>query len=98
MDAIGRLLRRVRQGVPPLEFDELGRTARSQPRETDAGPRIVINTDYPLYATLGETEEYLAETVFLHLLVQDAETTLSPKELGERLDQMLFLWGEVTAT
>jgi hypothetical protein len=64
---------------------------------TDAGPRIVINTSYPLYDRLGETEEYLAETVFLHLLVEDAETALTPKDLGERLDQLLFVWAEVMA-
>lgn len=96
-DAIGRLLRRVQAGVPPIEFDDLGRTSRTQLRVTDAGPRIVINTTYPLYDRIGETEEYLAETVFLHLLVEDAETSLSPKDLGERLDQLLFVWAEVMA-
>ena len=94
-DAIGRLLRRVRSGVPPIEFDDLGRTSRTQLRQTDAGPRIIVNTSYPLYERLGETEEYLAETVFLHLLVEDSEIALTPKELGERLDQLLFVWAEV---
>lgn len=94
-DAIGKLLRRMSAGVPPLEFDDLGRTSRTQLRETDSGPRIVVNTAHPLYERLGETEEFLAETMFLHLLLEDPEVGMSPKELGDRLDQLLFVWSEV---
>ncbi|MBN9493294.1 ATP-binding protein [bacterium] len=96
-DPIGRLLRRVRTGVPPIDFDDLGPTSRTQQLMTDAGPRIVINTAFPLFPRLGETEEYLAETVFLHLLTDDAESSLAPKDLGERLNELLLVWAEVTA-
>jgi hypothetical protein len=97
-DAIGRLLRRVQSGVPPVDFDDLGRTGRSQRRMTDAGPQIVINTTFPLYERLGETEDYLAETLFLHLLAEDEDTGLSPKEVSQRLDDLLFVWADVMAS
>lgn len=95
-DAIGRLLRRVQKGVPPIEFDDLGRTARSQTRQTDAGPRIVVNTAYPLYEGLGETMEYLAESIFLHLLTEEEAHQLQARDLTDRLDELLFVWREVT--
>jgi hypothetical protein len=94
-NAIGRLLRRVSRGVPRIDFDDLGRTSRTQQKQTDAGPMIIVNTVHPLYDRLGETEEYLAETVFLHLLTEGEEASLTPKELSERLDELLFVWAQV---
>jgi hypothetical protein len=96
-DPIGRLLRRVNAGVPPIDFDNLGRTSRSQLR-TQPEPRIVINRDYPLFPTLGDTDEYLVETVLLHLLTQDEDdAVMRPRELAARLDELMFVWQGVTS-
>lgn len=96
-DAVGRLLRRLHGGVPPIDFDDLGRTARTQTRPTENGPYIIVNTAFPLYERFGETEEYLAESVFLHLLREDEESSLSANEAAQHLDDMLFTWREVVA-
>lgn len=96
-DAVGRLLRRYQTGVPPVDFDDLGRgNKRSDWRDSAGGREVVVNTSYPLYAELGETEGYLAETIILHLLREDKETcVLSAVEAATRLDQMLWAWQEV---
>ena len=72
-DAVGRLLRRHQGGIPPIEFDQLGRASRSQWRHAEQGRSIVLNTDYPMYKSVGETDEYVFESALLQLLADDSE-------------------------
>jgi len=87
--AVGRLLRRYTSGVPRIDFDSLGRGLRSQWRASPQGREIVINTSFPMYGRIGETEDYLFETVVLHLLA-DEEDPLPYSEAREKLDQIVW--------
>ena len=89
-DAVGRLLRRYGGNVPPIEFDQLGRTARSQWRDSDRGRSIVLNTDYPIYERFGDTEEYMLESAVMHLLTEDGEK-LPYATAIEKLDEIVWL-------
>jgi len=95
--AIGRLLRRFKGSVPRLEFDDLGKSKRSQwKRETGREVTVVVNTAYPLYAELGETESYLAETLLRQMLEEPLEGDApSLNDAKLRLDEALWEWRRV---
>ena len=91
-DAVGRLLRRYGGNVPPIEFDQLGRAGRSQWRDSEQGRSIVLNTDYPIYERLGETEEYILESAVMHLLTESGEEASLPYAAAvEKLDEIVWL-------
>ena len=89
-DAVGRLLRRYGGNIPPIEFDQLGRTARSHWRDSERGRSIVLNTDYPIYERFGETEEYILESAVMHLLTEDG-VKLPYGTAIEKLDEIVWL-------
>jgi hypothetical protein len=75
-EAVGRLLRRYSSGVPRIDFDALGKGLRSQWRESAEARVIIVNTSFPMYERIGETEDYLFETVVLHLLGEEEDPLL----------------------
>ena len=86
---VGRLLRRV-GGMPQVRLDALGdKTPRTQWRDDDTDRIIVVNTDYPLYSSLGAMEEYIFESILLHVLDDDQNVSLS--ESREIFDQLIWL-------
>jgi len=87
--AVGRLLRRYSSGVPRIEFDALGKGLRSQWRESAEGRVIVVNTSFPMYERIGETDDYLLETALLQLLDQE-EDPLSYADARRRLDEIVW--------
>lgn len=89
-DAVGRLLRKYGTNIPPIEFDQLGRTGRSQWRGSERGRSIVLNTDYPMYERLGETSEYILESAVMHLLTEDSEA-IPYATAVEKLDEIVWL-------
>lgn len=88
-DAVGRLLRRYKGGVPPFDFDALGRGPRSQIRDSEKGQTLVINTDFPMYENIGYTEDYLLETAVLQLLDQEQDP-LTYEDARARLDEIVW--------
>ena len=74
----------------PIEFDQLGRTARSHWRDSERGRSIVLNTDYPIYERFGETEEYILESAVMHLLTEDG-VKLPYGTAIEKLDEIVWL-------
>lgn len=90
-NAVGRLLRRYQaEGFPRIEFDDLGANPRTQWRDDRAA--IVINTAYPLYDELRETDGYLADCVVSHLVGAEGGET-DEREL--RIDELLWEWHRV---
>ena len=90
-DAVGRLLRRYGGNVPPIEFDQLGPTGgRSQWRDSARGRSIVLNSDYPLYKGIGETDEYVFESAVMRLLTEDGEAVPYGAAI-EKLDDIVWL-------
>ena len=89
-DAVGRLVRRYSGGVPPIVFDALGRTPRTDWRVTDGRREIVINTDFPMYKSLGLDEDYLLEAVMLHLLTEN-EDELLYDDARQRLEEVIWI-------
>ena len=89
-DAVGKLIRRYAGNVPPIEFDQLGRAGRSQWRDSERGRSIVLNTDYPMYGRIGETEDYIFESAVMHLLTEDSEAVPYTAAV-EKLDEIVWL-------
>jgi len=87
--AVGRLLRRYSSGVPRIDFDALGKGLRSQWRESAEGRVIIVNTSFPMYGRIGETEDYLFETVVLHLL-GEGEDPLPYADARQKLDEIVW--------
>lgn len=85
-DAVGRLLRRV-GGMPQVIYDSLGQqTERTQWRDQENGGRaIVINKDYPLYASLGSNEDYVFESIVSHLVYDETQSVQEARELFDRI-------------
>ena len=89
-NAVGRLLRRYKGGIPEIEFDDLGKsTPRTQWRDNGKKRHIVINTGFPMFPSIGETEDYLFEAVVLHLL-DDLQGDQPFRETLARLDQIVW--------
>lgn len=65
------------------------KTPRTQWRDEDNDKVIVVNTDYPLYSSLGANEEYIFESILLHVLDDDQNLSLS--ESREIFDQLIWL-------
>ena len=88
-DPVGRLLRRADK-MPKVDFDRLGnQTPRIQMREEDDGVQtIVINTDYPLYQSMGGNEDYVFESLVAHFVQQE---TVSVVEANALFDQIIWL-------
>ncbi len=88
-DPVGRLLRRVSE-IPPVILDALGaQTSRTQWRDADDGIRsIVVNTDYPLYTSLGSNEDYVFESLVRHLVDEDSASVAEARDL---FDQIIWL-------
>lgn len=89
-DAVGRLVRKYGSNIPAIEFDQLGRTGRTHWRGSDRGRSIVLNTDYPMYERLGETEEYILESAVMHLLTEDTEAIPYATAVA-KLDEIVWL-------
>ncbi len=91
-DAVGSLLRRTGGDIPKIDYEHLGQGKRSQwgaPGET-----IVINTDYPLYEE--ESDQYLVETICLHLLNEDESFKNAPISATlEQIDRIVWAWADV---
>ena len=83
--AVGTLLRLV--GGMQVEFDHLGQqTERTQWRDQENGGRaIVINKDYPLYASMGSNEDYAFESIVSHLVYEETESVSEARELFDRI-------------
>ncbi len=90
-DPVGRLVRRV-GGMPDVIYDQLGKqTPRTQSREQENRVHaIVINTDYPLYASLGESEDYVFESLIAHIVYNESESS-SISEAQRLFDQLVWL-------
>ena len=90
-DAVGRLIRRV-GGLPEVAYDGLGeQTPRTQMRDQENGIRaIVINTDYPLFTSLGDNEDYVFESLVAHIVYNEVETS-SISEASRLFDQLVWL-------
>ena len=73
-------------------YDQLGKqTPRTQSREQENRVHaIVINTDYPLYASLGENEDYVFESLVAHIVYNEPETS-SISEAQRLFDQLVWL-------
>lgn len=87
--AVGRLLRRYSSGVPRIDFDALGKGLRSQWRKSEHGRVIIVNTSFPMYQRIGETEDYLFETVVLHLLGEEQDPLLYA-DARQKLDEIVW--------
>ncbi len=91
-NAVGDLLRRTGGNIPKVEYEHLGQSTRSQwgkPGET-----IVVNMDYPLYEQ--ESDQYLVETICLHLLTEDESFRNAPiAATMEQMDRIVWAWAEV---
>lgn len=76
--------------MPKVDFDRLGnQTPRIQMREEDDGAQtIVINTDYPLYQSMGGNEDYVFESLVAHFVQQE---TASVSEANALFDQIIWL-------
>lgn len=95
--AVGRLLRRFSGGVPRIDFDALGKGLRSQWRESPEGRVIIVNTSFPMYSRIGETDDYLFETVVLHLLAEE-EDPLSYADARQKLDEIVWAADDATVS
>ena len=52
----------------------------------------MLNTDYPIYERLGETEEYILESAVMHLLTESGEEASLPYAAAvEKLDEIVWL-------
>ena len=92
-NAVGKLLRKIGGNIPKIEYEELGYGERSLWGEP--GKILVINKDYPLYDAISD--EYLAETICLHLLKDNESFRNAPVGYTlEQLDQVLWAWKGVT--
>ncbi len=91
-DAVGTLLRRTGGNIPKIDYERLGQGKRSQwgkPGET-----IVVNVDYPLYEQ--ESDQYLVETICLHLLNEDESFKNAPISTTlEQIDRIVWAWADV---
>lgn len=87
--AVGRLLRRYSSGVPRIDFEPLGKGLRSQWRESGDRRVIVVNMSFPMYQRIGETDDYIFETVVLHLL-GEGEDPLVYADARRRLDELVW--------
>ena len=86
---VGRLLRRI-GGMPRVRLDGLGdQSARTEWRQEEHDRVVVINTDYPLYESLGTNEDYVFESLVMHVLNEDEE--LQPMEARALFDQIVWL-------
>ena len=89
LDPVGRLLRRV-GGMPPVRLDALGdQTPRTEWRVEGDQQAIVVNTDYPLYSSLGPIEEYVFESILFHMLDHNTDVTLAESRI--LFDQLVWL-------
>lgn len=95
--AVGQLLRRYSSGVPRIDFDALGKGLRSQWRESADGRVIIVNTSFPMYGRIGETEDYLFETVVLHLLGEE-EDRLLYADARQKLDEIVWAAEDAAAS
>ncbi len=48
---------------------------------------MVINTDFPVYKGVGETDEYMMDTFVRHILQEDA---LNSDELRHETDRIIW--------
>lgn len=88
-DAVGQLLRRL-GGLPQIRLDGLGdQSPRTAWRQEENAKVVVINTDYPLYQSLGANEDYVFESLLAHVLHDDEDT--SPEEIQRLFDQIVWL-------
>lgn len=91
-DAVGSLLRKTGGNIPKIDYEHLGQGKRSQwgkPGET-----IVVNTDYPLFE--AESDQYLVETICLHLLNEDESFKNAPISATlEQIDRIVWAWADV---
>jgi hypothetical protein len=88
-DAIGRTLRKASGRFPAIDFERLGEPDRSQVRQNPYA--LVVNTDYPLYRQIGETDEYLVETIVLGLL-QEHLGDISSARLVAEVNRVIWAW------
>lgn len=95
--AVGQLLRRFSSGVPPIDFDALGKGLRSQWRDSPKGRVIIVNTSFPMYERIGETDDYLFETVVLHLLGEEQDPLLYA-DARQKLDEIVWAAEDATAS
>jgi len=85
---VGSLVRRLNGSVPDIELDALGHTERSHWGSRDDGAKtVVINTDFPVYKGVGETDEYMMDTFVRHILQEDA---LNSGELRHETDRIIW--------
>ncbi|HXF50332.1 MAG TPA: ATP-binding protein [Dehalococcoidia bacterium] len=89
--AVGKLPRLSPSRVPTIEFDSLGQPDRYQLRQRPYA--LVINVDYPLYQTIGETDAYLAETIAMALLEEEWGSRPATDLLNE-LNRAIWQWQE----
>lgn len=88
-DPVGRLIRKI-GGMPPVHLDGLGdHSPRTEWRQEENQRSVVVNTDYPLYQSLGGIEDYVFESLVQHVLDDDKE--LSPDESRRLFDQIVWL-------
>ena len=60
-------------------------------RDQENGIRaIVINTDYPLFTSLGDNEDYVFESLVAHIVYNEVETS-SISEASRLFDQLVWL-------
>lgn len=85
-DPVGRLVRRYRQGVPPIDYDQLGRGPRSDWRDDERERTIVVNTDFPLYQ---ETDHYVLEGALMCLL-KEGDEALTYEDALDRLETLIW--------
>ena len=55
----------------------------------EGGRAIVINKDYPLYASMGSNEDYVFESIVLHLVYDDESQSVP--EARDLFDQIVWL-------
>ncbi len=73
-----------------MQLDGLGdKSERSAWREDRDARTIVVNTDYPLYQSLGTNEDYIFESLVMHMLNDDEELSLT--EAKSLFDQIIWL-------
>ena len=88
-NSVGQLLRRL-GGLPQVRLDGLGdQSPRTAWRQEDNNRLVVINTDYPLYQSLGTNEDYVFESLIAHVLHDDDE--MSPEDIQRLFDQIVWL-------
>ncbi|MCY3505870.1 MAG: ATP-binding protein [Chloroflexi bacterium] len=87
--SVGRLLRLVTKTgrMPSVDYAALGaQIPRTQWRDNDDKTRaVVINTDHPLFATLGSQEDYVFDSLVMHLVHDEVSSVRDARDLIEQI-------------